>query len=347
MVNQRSQVRRLAFAAAALMIASGALAVVTPAVDATTATTVTLTASPNPSAYGQSVAIRATASDPATPVAQLTGSVTILDGSAALVTRAAVNGKASLSTTKLTPGDHSLTAVYAQGTAAETVSAPVVQHVNPGHTTLTLSSSNPAVYVGQTANVTAAVQRVAPAPAVPQGTVDFSDDGYSFASVSLNAVGKAVLPVSSLSPGVHTLTATYTGSDAYDPSTGPTALTQTILVNVPVAGATFTPNTVSPGAATKLVVSATNTGPTALNGNVALGVLTSLPATSITPPAGAICGARPGLYYCLISVPKGTTRSITLTMNAPGLPGSYSVNSYARNIDTGDETSATATLTVG
>jgi hypothetical protein len=50
--------------------------------------------------------------------------------------------------------------------------------------------------------------------------------------------------------------------------------------------------------------------------------------------------------YCVVSIPAGATRKLTLSVTAPGTPGAFTASSYARNTDTGDETYATATLTV-
>ena len=76
------------------------------------------------------------------------------------------------------------------------------------------------------------------------------------------------------------------------------------------------------------------------------GVLIKLPFTVVSMPPGQLCSARPGLSYCLTSVAMGGTSKLTLKVTAPTTPGTFAVSSYAGNIDTGDETYATATLTV-
>jgi predicted hotdog family 3-hydroxylacyl-ACP dehydratase len=84
---------------------------------------------------------------------------------------------------------------------------------------------------------------------------------------------------------------------------------------------------------------------------VALGVLTPLGASNIVQPANASCrvavvtGKR--LVYCLVnSLPAGQTATLRFSVGA-GAAGSYLFSSYARNVSTGVETGATATLTVG
>jgi hypothetical protein len=330
---------------AVLLATAFSLLVITPAANAATGPSIQVTSSLNPSEYGQRVSVRATITDPAVPKGELNGTVTFLDGTTVVATKSASYGKASWTTAGLTPGDHSIVAVYTKGTT--TITSPaLVQHVNPGSSAITLTTPSPEVYLGKAGGVTATVKPVAPATGTPTGEVEFFDDDFYLATIPLSSTGKAVLPFAQLSPGIHQLTATYTGSDIFVGATTATALTQNILVNVPVATASFTPNTVAPGATVTLVVSATNTGPTALNSNVALGVAITLPVQSVTWPKDALWGHRPGLYYSLISLPRGATRSITLKITAPATPGVYTVGSYAGNIDTGDQTTAVATLTV-
>ena len=75
-------------------------------------TTTSLTSTPNPSNFGQTVTLSATVSPVAPATGVPTGTVTFRDGATALATVTLVNGSASLSISTLTPGSHSLTAVY-------------------------------------------------------------------------------------------------------------------------------------------------------------------------------------------------------------------------------------------
>jgi len=99
---------------------------------ASSTTTTTVTSTPNPSASGTPVTLTATVTPPAagTP----TGTVTFKDGTTVLGT-APVDGtgKATLTTSNLTPGTHSITAVYSGGPGFLTsVSPPLVQTVSAG-----------------------------------------------------------------------------------------------------------------------------------------------------------------------------------------------------------------------
>src|SRR5207244_12146889 len=75
-------------------------------------TTTSLTSTPNPSAVGQAVTLRATVSPVAPATGVPTGSVTFRDGATSLGVVALVNGSASLTISTLAAGSHSLTAAY-------------------------------------------------------------------------------------------------------------------------------------------------------------------------------------------------------------------------------------------
>src|SRR5439155_1197873 len=71
-------------------------------------TTTSLTSTPNPSNFGQTVTLSATVSPVAPATGVPTGTVTFRDGATALATVNLVNGSASFSLATLTPGSHSL-----------------------------------------------------------------------------------------------------------------------------------------------------------------------------------------------------------------------------------------------
>ncbi|MDQ6804393.1 MAG: Ig-like domain-containing protein, partial [Actinomycetota bacterium] len=104
------------------------------------ATTTTLVSSPNPSAVGQAVTFTATVTGTSP-----TGTVTFKDGSTALGTGTlSATGTASLTTSTLSAGTHSITAVYGGDTShAGSTSAAVQQVVGnpaPGLPTITITS---------------------------------------------------------------------------------------------------------------------------------------------------------------------------------------------------------------
>ena len=174
-------------------------------------------------------------------------------------------------------------------------------------------------------------------------------------NVGLQTVFKEVFPIASydgqatldfvdLGPGTFSVVAAYTGDAMYDTSTSG-AVVQTILANAPTASMSFTPSTVGPGGVSRLVVAATNNTPKGMYG-VALGVVLTMNFTLVKQPVGGSCRRSTNVLYCLFSLPKGATKQLVLDMTAPTTPGQYTMNGYARNIDTMDETAASATLTV-
>lgn len=186
-------------------------------------TTTELTSSPNPSSDAQSVNFTASvqAVSPATGVP--TGTMTFFDGISALAGGVSLNGsgEASFSTSSLAPGTHSVTASYSgDANFVASASAAISQMVDKGPTVSTLTSSlNPSVF-GQAVPLTVTVQALAPASGIPTGTVTFLDGATILASgVALNGSGQASFSTSSLAPGTHSLTASYSGDVNFASST--------------------------------------------------------------------------------------------------------------------------------
>jgi Bacterial Ig-like domain (group 3)/FlgD Ig-like domain len=84
-------------------------------------------------------------------------------------------------------------------------------------TTLTIDVS-PSVYLDPI-QLTATVAAIAPAPGTPTGTVTFYDGASSIGTGTLDGSGVAVLSISSLAVGTHTLKATYATDGSYATST--------------------------------------------------------------------------------------------------------------------------------
>ena len=93
-------------------------------------TSTALTASPNPSNFGQTVTLRATVSAVSPGGGTPTGSVVFKDGSTTLATVSLSSGIATLSTTGLARGSHTITAAYQQSSSyAASTSTAVTQTV--------------------------------------------------------------------------------------------------------------------------------------------------------------------------------------------------------------------------
>ncbi len=205
----------------------------------TTTSTITLASSANPSATGQSVTFIATVSGSGgTP----SGTVTFKDGATPLGAGTLSNGQASYTTSALTAGSHSITAVYGgDGNYNPSTSSALTQNVNANASTTTMiSSSNPAAF-GQPVVYTATVFGGA---GTPTGIVTFKDGGTTLGTASVNGAGQAIFTAAALAGGSHTITALYGGDTSYGSSIS-APLTQTINPGAP--GVTLTPS-VNPSA---------------------------------------------------------------------------------------------------
>jgi len=191
------------------------------------ATTTSLTSNANPSVFGQSVTFTATVAAVAPGTGTPTGTVTFKEGGTTLGTGTLSGGVGSFSTTALTVGGHSITAVYG-GDSNNTTSTSTVltQTVSKESTTTTLTSSaNPSV-PGQSVTFTATVAAVAPGTGTPTGTVTFKEGGTAIGTGTLSG-GVATFSTTAMTVGGHSITAAY-GGDSNDLASTSTALTQTV-----------------------------------------------------------------------------------------------------------------------
>jgi hypothetical protein len=197
---------------------------VTPA-----ATTTTVSASAAAPVSGQAVTFTATvASGSGTP----TGTVTFVDQTtgATLGTANLSGGTASVTTSALAVGSHTVTASYGGGGNFGASSGSAAVTVNPAATSTALAASpaGPAVF-GQSVTLTVTVSAVAPGSGTPAGTVTFQDGSATLGTASLivvNGAAQATYTTSALSVGSHSLSAAYGGSSAFSASSA--ALTQTV-----------------------------------------------------------------------------------------------------------------------
>jgi large repetitive protein len=208
-------------------------AVMTQVVAADPTTTV-VTATVNPTVFGQSVTFTATVTANTPGSGTPTGKVTFDNGAIAIGgcgSVAMVAGVATCTTTALTVGVHSITGVYNGSSSYVTSTSSVLTAtVNQGATTAAVGSSlNPSVS-GQAATYTATVTVVAPAAGTPTGTVNFEDGGVTIAGCgakTLAAAGTATCAVTYAGAGTHSITAIYSGNASFAGSTSPT-VTQTV-----------------------------------------------------------------------------------------------------------------------
>ncbi len=315
---------------------SGALTQVVTKADTTT----TLTSWSNPSTFGQRVTFSAVVSVVSPNSGTPAGTVQFKADGVNL--GSAVNlsdGSASVTTAALGGGEHVITAEY-NGNADLNASTAQLWpfNVSPASTTTTLASSaNPSTY-GQTVIFTAIV---ASGAGTPGGSVQFRVDGVNLGSAVSLSNGQASLSTASLSGGVHTITAQYSGSANYAASSGTLSPNQTVSpasglvsltasVNPSVLGqsVSFTA-TVAGNAPTGAISFSDNGGPIAGCQNVTMVNRTAACTTTLTTmgthPIGAAYsgdannGAASGTLTQVVSK-ADTTTSIVASAN-PSLAG--------------------------
>ena len=198
---------------------------------ASTGAVVTLTSSQNPTAANTPLTFTATVTAPGSTT-QPTGSVEFDNGSGAMGTANIVNGIAQITVAFANAGTWSISALYSGDAKYPPArSTTLSETVNATPTTTTLAASPASATYGQPVQMTATV-----APAAATGTVNFLDlnvtiGGVYYSSVSLGTAtlsgGAAVLTLSNLSAGAHTIKASYLG-DANNASSTSATISVTI-----------------------------------------------------------------------------------------------------------------------
>ncbi len=241
-------------------------------------TTLALTTSGTPSAYGQVVTFTATVSPSAA-----SGTVSFADGGVAVPNCSAkvvAAGVATCVTSVLTPTTHSLVATYSgdtnyQGSGSQTVS----QVVNQAPTTVGLASSGTPSAYGQVVTFTATVS-----PSAATGTVAFKDGAVTLAGCGAQTLagGVATCATSALAVGAHSLTAVYGGSTLYLTSTS-TAIMQSVVAS---SSSVVLTTSGSPSAVGHAVTLTATISPSAATGTVAFkdgtNVITACSAQTVT-----------------------------------------------------------------
>lgn len=178
------------------------------------ATTVSISSSANPSAFGSAVTFTAAISP-----SSATGTVQFLDGTTVLGTTPITSGGATFVTSNLTAGSHSIQAVYSGDASNSGASSPVLTQVvsnaqNPTTVTFT-AGQNPTSPGFQN---TYLVQVTSTAGGTPTGTVQLLDNSNLLATGTLVS-GSAQIQVALNSTGTHPLTAVYSGDASFAGST--------------------------------------------------------------------------------------------------------------------------------
>ena len=213
-----------------------------------------------------------------------TGTVNFTDGAALLgsVTPNA-SGMAIYTTAALPPGQHTLVAAYSgDAIDAASTSSPLTVSITLATTTTSLSTNANPLNSGSLLTLTSTV---AGNGGIPTGTVTFHDGGTILTSVQLTSAGTATFSLSTLTPGIHLLSASYSGDILDGVSTSPTISEQIAQVTS--------------------VTLASATNPSLLQDSVALTITVSNGAPS-QPPTGSVI------------LLDGTTPLATLNLNGTG-----------------------------
>src|SRR5262249_7469656 len=195
---------------------------ITQVVNKASTTTAIVQSTLNPSIFGQSVTLTTTVTPVAPGAGIPTGMVPFDDGSTSLRNISLdAPGAATLTTSVLNAGSHSITATYnGDGNfLTSTTSSSLTQTVSQATTTTTLSSSVPNPTYGQTVVFTATISPQFPGSGPPTGTVIFSIDSGAGVTEPITS-GTATLSISTLSVGSHTVTASYQGDNNFLTSSG-------------------------------------------------------------------------------------------------------------------------------
>lgn len=210
---------------------------------------VTLTASPNPSAFGQPVTLTAKVA-PTLGNGAATGTVTFLDNGVSIGSGLITSGTATLTTGALAVGAHSITAQYSGDANFDGVlSHPLQQIVGKAGTTLMITgaSADPTVTATPvTFTATLTSNSGGGIASVNGETVNFKEGATLLGSGLLNASGMVTSSAITFSTaGIHTITAVYGGDSNFNGFTSPpfdetvdasgTTVTTTAITSVAVS----------------------------------------------------------------------------------------------------------------
>jgi len=198
--------------------------ILTQTINMTASSSSVVTSSNNPSIIGTAVTLTATVTSPVTGT--LTGTVTFQDGASALGPPVTLSGgTAAFTTSGLTAGTHSITAIYGgDANFAGSTSLVLMQTVNRAASSASVASLNNPSTFGTAVTFTASV--TSSAMGTLTGTVTFQDGAATLGTGTLSG-GTATVMTSGLGAGVHSITAVYGGDATFASSTSPT-LTQTV-----------------------------------------------------------------------------------------------------------------------
>ena len=193
-------------------------------------TLTSLSASPNPALFGQSVSFTATVTAAGGGVPSGTVQFKV-DGANLGAPVVLVGGRASsANAAALAVGAHVVIASYSGTPGFNPSNGTLTATVNKADTLTALSAGpNPAVF-GQSVSFAATVSAILPGAGVPSGSVQFKVDGANLGAPVVLVGGRASSSnLSTLAIGAHLITASYSG----DPGFNASAASKALAVNCP------------------------------------------------------------------------------------------------------------------
>jgi hypothetical protein len=271
------------------------------------ATTISGTATPSPALTTQSIklSVQVSATGPVP-----TGNVTFTEGSTVLGTAVLdAKGSGSISVTLGTAASHSVTLTYPGDafTLPSTTSETVVTVANFPSSISLMTSPNPVV-AGQPVILSAVVTPTGSSP-IPTGNVVFLGGSTQLGSTPLDSSGKASFNTSFPVVGNQTITASYVGDAANQPSTA--SVVEAVLSAFdfqPTGGSSLVTVTHGSSATLPITVSSQN----GFSGSVAF--------SCGNLPTGATCSFNPAN----VTVSSSTPGAVTLTISAASVVSSNS-----------------------
>ena len=192
----------------------GSVSAAIPITVARAGTAITLTASDLAPAVRASVLLRATVVVAAPSGEPIAGSVTFSAGTKTLKSVKVVGGVAALTTTLLPPGPVHVVATFKPGSRLLSSSTNIAMQ---GSGVAVSSDANPQVF-GAPLQLSVSVAAQGIGGATPSGVVVVSENGTPLGAGPVGS-GVAVITLSSLPGGAHSLAATYSGDSTYLSST--------------------------------------------------------------------------------------------------------------------------------
>jgi uncharacterized protein (TIGR03437 family) len=277
-----------------------------------TAASLTLTANPNASIFGQAVTLTATLGAGGTAgAAAPSGLVQFFDGTALLGSAAVNSGAAALTVANFIPGAHQLTAAYAGDSSWPPSASPAVtQTVNKAPTVITLTALS-----GATQATLSSVVSTSSATAIPTGSVDYMDPGTAAVLASAPLVGGAA--TSTIDSAGRMIVAVYAGDANFLGSRSLAAAQFWIGNGASFTSASFAPNEIV----------------TVMGTDLAAATLTVTDSTGAAQPASPSYAGSGQINFVLpgnlpsgqatvaVTKPDGTTVSIAIPVaaSAPGI----------------------------